>query len=89
MRPSTILTTAAPHSKLVAAGNRPLRTAVENIEQAVKAVGRVEALDRRNCRRTFEERFSARRMCADYLAIYRALCDRDQDLISRDSVLSD
>jgi glycosyltransferase involved in cell wall biosynthesis len=59
---------------------------VENIEVAVNAVRRVGVLDRRTCRRTFEERFSAPRMCADYLAVYRALCDRDPD--ARDGVLS-
>jgi len=61
---------------------------VEDLEQAVSAVMRVGALDRRTCRRVFEERFSARRMCSDYLAIYGDLCDRDPDLIPRDGVLS-
>lgn len=60
---------------------------VENLEQAVNAVLRVSSLDRRTCRRTFEERFSARRMGSDYLAIYRSLCDRDPDLIPKDRVL--
>jgi len=60
---------------------------VENIEQAVNAARRAGALDRRTCRRTFEERFSAHRMCSDYLAIYRALCDRDPDLV-KDGILS-
>jgi glycosyltransferase involved in cell wall biosynthesis len=46
---------------------------VESIAQAVVAVGRVESLDRRTCRRVFEERFDAVRMTRDYLNVYRAL----------------
>ena len=36
----------------------------------------VAALDRAACRRVFEERFSARRMARDYLALYQRLLDR-------------
>ena len=61
---------------------------VETLDQAVSAVQRIGALDRRTCRRVFEERFSAGRMCTDYLAIYRRLCDHEPDLTSRGSVLS-
>jgi glycosyltransferase involved in cell wall biosynthesis len=63
---------------------------VENLEEAVSAVRRVGALDRATCRRVYEERFTACRMCADYLAIYRSLCDREPDLTPRrrDNVLS-
>ncbi len=61
---------------------------VENLDQAVSAVPRIRALDRRTCRRVFEERFSAARMCTDYLAIYRGLCDHEPHLTSRGSVPS-
>jgi glycosyltransferase involved in cell wall biosynthesis len=61
---------------------------VETLDQAVNAVRRIGALDRRTCRRVFEERFSAGRMCRDYLAIYRRLCDHEPDLTSRGSMLS-
>src|SRR5262245_31946444 len=44
---------------------------VDSIDQAVQAVGRVERLDRRACRRGFEERFDAARMAGDYLEVYR------------------
>jgi len=54
----------------------------------VSAVRRIGALDRTTCRRVFEERFSAGRMCTDYLAIYRRLCDHEPDLTPRGSVLS-
>jgi glycosyltransferase involved in cell wall biosynthesis len=53
---------------------------VDDIDEAVKAVERLETLDRRTCREVFERRFSARRMCADYVAAYRQICDSDPDL---------
>ena len=41
--------------------------------EAVAALGRIGALDRRQVRRRFEARFTAERMARDYLAIYRRL----------------
>lgn len=41
--------------------------------EAVASVRRLDMLDRRQVRRTFERRFTARRMADDYLSIYRAL----------------
>ena len=61
---------------------------VDNLDAAVRAVRRIGTLDRGTCRRVFEERFSARRMCADYLAIYRTLCDREPEVTARSSVRS-
>ncbi|MEO8736092.1 MAG: glycosyltransferase family 4 protein [Edaphobacter sp.] len=49
---------------------------VDNIDDAVSAVQRVCALDRTVCRRVFEQRFTARRMCSNYLDIYKQICDR-------------
>jgi glycosyltransferase involved in cell wall biosynthesis len=49
---------------------------VENIEEAVQAVGRVPALSRARCRQVFEERFSASRMAQDYLRIYQRCLGR-------------
>ncbi len=46
---------------------------VDSMDEAVEAVGRACALNRRHCRETFERRFSDVRMCRDYLAIYRLL----------------
>jgi glycosyltransferase involved in cell wall biosynthesis len=46
---------------------------VDDVESAVRAVGALPCLSRRGCRRAFEERFSARRMAQDYLAIYERL----------------
>jgi glycosyltransferase involved in cell wall biosynthesis len=46
---------------------------VHNLEEAVSAVARVESLDRLRCRDCFEERFTARRMAEDYVAVYEQL----------------
>jgi glycosyltransferase involved in cell wall biosynthesis len=43
---------------------------VESIDEAVAAIGRTAAIDRRACRRRYEQRFSARRMAEDYLEVY-------------------
>ncbi len=44
---------------------------VDSVEEAVESVGRIDHLDRADCRRAFEERFDARRMATDYLDVYR------------------
>jgi hypothetical protein len=41
----------------------------------VKALRKVEGLNRMVCRRVFEERFSADRMAREYLAVYSYLCE--------------
>src|SRR5262245_24744592 len=46
---------------------------VDNVDQAVQAVERVAALDRRRCRQVFETRFTDERMARDYLAIYQRI----------------
>jgi glycosyltransferase involved in cell wall biosynthesis len=43
---------------------------VDTLEDAIAAVQKVGSIDRRTCRAAFEERFTARRMAQDYLAIY-------------------
>ena len=43
---------------------------VGSIEEAAEAVHRIPSIDRRECRAAFERRFSARRMCEDYLRAY-------------------
>lgn len=45
---------------------------VNGVDAAVEAVRHIRDLDRSLVRRRFEERFSVRRMAADYLALYRA-----------------
>jgi glycosyltransferase involved in cell wall biosynthesis len=46
---------------------------VRELEDAVRAVERVATIDRRVCRAVFEQRFTARRMAADYLRLYGQL----------------
>ncbi len=54
---------------------------VEGIDQAVEAVEKVSALDRRACRRVFEERFTVTRMARDYLKIYSKLMEERRPLL--------
>ncbi|KAB0682631.1 glycosyltransferase family 4 protein [Aureimonas leprariae] len=49
---------------------------VENEAEALEALGRIGELDRRLIRQRFEARFTADRMAADYVAIYRTLMER-------------
>lgn len=46
---------------------------VDTVEEAVGAVRRLDSLDRRAARASFEARFTARRMARDYLSIYASL----------------
>ena len=43
---------------------------VESVDQAVAAVEALAALDRRLCRRSFEERFTVARMVENYVRVY-------------------
>jgi len=49
---------------------------VDSMEEAVRTLPRVLALDRRKVRRRFEQRFSATRMARDYVRVYRSLLER-------------
>jgi glycosyltransferase involved in cell wall biosynthesis len=48
---------------------------VDSIESMVKAVGRIDRVDRRDCRRHVAENFSIQRMAESYEAVYRRLVD--------------
>ena len=61
---------------------------VDSIAGAVAGVQRIGELDRRLIRRIFEQRFSARRMCLDYVEIYRKLRDREADLTAGEPLSS-
>ena len=50
---------------------------VDTLEGAVAAAHRVHTLDRRACRASFERRFRASRMAADYLELYNAAIAAD------------
>jgi len=48
---------------------------VANVEEAVEALRQLPSLDRRECHKRFLDRFTARRMCEEYLASYeREIC---------------
>ena len=49
---------------------------VDSEEEAVRAVGRLGEIDRRQVRACFERRFTARRMAGGYLALYEDLVRR-------------
>jgi glycosyltransferase involved in cell wall biosynthesis len=49
---------------------------VNNVDEAVRMLPHVLALDRCAVRRRFEQRFTAKRMAEDYLKTYRALIER-------------
>jgi glycosyltransferase involved in cell wall biosynthesis len=51
---------------------------VDSVDDAVRAVKRIDSLGRVACRRAFEERFDAARMARDYVEVYRALCGPDR-----------
>ena len=51
---------------------------VGSIEEAVEAAKRVHEINREECRREFERRFSAQRMAEDYLAVYEDLIGTGQ-----------
>ena len=56
---------------------------VDDLEQAVAATRRVGELSRLACRRSFERRFSARRMASDYVRLYRRLiADTSSNLVA-------
>ena len=54
---------------------------VEDMVSAVAAVQKLHTLDRAVVRRRFEERFTARRMAKDYLAVYRSLAGEDRSVL--------
>jgi glycosyltransferase involved in cell wall biosynthesis len=49
----------------------------EDTAEMTKAVERIDRIDRVECRRVFEERFTARRMAEDYVRVYHDLVEAD------------
>ena len=56
---------------------------VGSMEEAIAALPRVIALDRKKVRQRFEQRFSATRMAKDYVSVYRSLLSRRNPSTSR------
>ncbi len=57
----------------------------DGIDAAVGAVRRLGEIDRRGVRRRFETRFTAARMAADYITLYRRLLDGHEPLVEVDA----
>jgi glycosyltransferase involved in cell wall biosynthesis len=49
---------------------------VNNVKAAAEAVHRIPNLSRSRCREVFETRFSARRMCEDYVRVYERVAEQ-------------
>ena len=56
---------------------------VESDAEAVEAISRLGALDRRRIREEFERRFTVRRMTEDYISIYRRLVGKQSGMTYR------
>jgi glycosyltransferase involved in cell wall biosynthesis len=52
---------------------------IDSIEEAVEAVHRIPTIERKSCREEFERRFSARRMCEEYLSVYERVIAEAED----------
>jgi len=52
---------------------------VDDVKGAIQAVDRLEKIDRRLCRATFESRFTARRMAEEYVDIYERVARAHPD----------
>ena len=62
---------------------------IDDLDQAVAAVGRLPELSRATCRRVFERRFSASRMARDYVDIYHRELERTDARSKPDRSLRD
>ena len=60
---------------------------VDTMEEAIAALPRVIALDRKKVRQRFEQRFSATRMAKDYVDVYRSLLASSQSTAARATIL--
>lgn len=49
---------------------------VSGLDEAIKAVEKIGTIDRANCRKIVEERFTVNRMADDYLDIYRKIMEK-------------
>ncbi len=60
---------------------------VDTMDEAIAALPRVIALDRKKVRQRFEQRFSATRMAKDYVAVYRSLLASSQSAAGGATIL--
>jgi hypothetical protein len=59
---------------------------VESVDQAVTAVEALAAVDRRLCRRSFEERFTASLMAENYVRVYEELVEEPVSSLGRSAL---
>jgi hypothetical protein len=55
---------------------------VDDIPNGAKAVSGAAGLSRQQCRDYFERRFSAARMCEDYLGVYKSLVELNRESVT-------
>lgn len=53
---------------------------VNNQEDAISAVRNIDLINRRDCRRVFDERFTAARMAQNYVTVYNRALEMEKDL---------
>ena len=51
---------------------------IESQEEALKAIRQLHKIDRKECRKTFERRFSVKRMTEDYISIYEQQVNKNR-----------
>jgi glycosyltransferase involved in cell wall biosynthesis len=51
---------------------------VDNLDQAIEAVARINEIDRAYCRRHFELNFTAERMIKEYIKVYETILDSER-----------
>ncbi|MHC4155040.1 MAG: glycosyltransferase family 4 protein [Planctomycetota bacterium] len=51
---------------------------VKNVDEAVRAVGKIDSIDRKQCRRRVEENFTIDRMVSGYEKVYAEIFKREQ-----------
>jgi glycosyltransferase involved in cell wall biosynthesis len=61
---------------------------VSSMDEALTAVKRLELVDRRHCRRAFEQSFSAERMTQNHLAVYNRVLHQYAADLSREPALN-
>jgi len=61
---------------------------VDNMDQAVAAVEKIESIERTACRNVFEKRFTAAHMAERYLQVYQSMAS-DIRLATRATDISD
>ncbi len=52
---------------------------VNNVESAVQAVGKIDSLDRYDCRQEVEKRFTSKRMAHEYVKVYHQILEEREN----------